>query len=337
MDVKKLPFPEQLLWRRRKVVSGFGLGVGVSLVVLVALFLNKSLKIPPAVPLSQGLDSVGDNSSFAERPLPYSNTADSSSSSNSSFDSSTNATSELQNNVDLMRGSEKGIASYKNHEANVSGITEREDLKEANGEGKGSEETHLGNYTESVKNGGFSAEEANGPVVAKTGDSLGSDGGVVLEKTDSENFSETLKNGSVIGQERNVIRNFSLSGKDVDSEEGKSTRDSSICNNGTESNNVGNFSYNEGLDKASSREQKASEANHQGNLDEQNKIIISNYGSHEACDIFDGRWVRDDSKPYYPAGSCPYIDKDFDCHLHGRSDDGYLKWRWQPNGCDIPR
>ncbi|WCJ38482.1 Protein trichome birefringence [Euphorbia peplus] len=56
----------------------------------------------------------------------------------------------------------------------------------------------------------------------------------------------------------------------------------------------------------------------------------------ENCDIFDGRWVRDESKPYYPAGSCPHIDRDFDCHLNRRPDDGFLKWKWQPNRCDIP-
>ncbi|RDX80540.1 Protein trichome birefringence-like 2, partial [Mucuna pruriens] len=56
------------------------------------------------------------------------------------------------------------------------------------------------------------------------------------------------------------------------------------------------------------------------------------------CDIFDGKWVRDDEwKPYYPLGSCPYIDRDFDCHLNGRPDSDYVKWKWQPNGCDIPR
>ncbi|CAN4116216.1 unnamed protein product [Withania somnifera] len=54
------------------------------------------------------------------------------------------------------------------------------------------------------------------------------------------------------------------------------------------------------------------------------------------CDIFDGEWVRDDTKPYYPPGSCPIIDKDFDCHLNKRPDNGYIKWRWQPYECDIP-
>lgn len=59
--------------------------------------------------------------------------------------------------------------------------------------------------------------------------------------------------------------------------------------------------------------------------------------SFKKCDIFNGRWVRDDAEPYYPPGSCPYIDRDFDCHLNGRPDSEYVKWRWQPYDCDIPR
>ncbi|KAJ7953584.1 Protein trichome birefringence-like [Quillaja saponaria] len=59
-------------------------------------------------------------------------------------------------------------------------------------------------------------------------------------------------------------------------------------------------------------------------------------GSYKNCDIYDGKWVLDDSKPYYPTGSCPYIDRDFDCHLNGRPDSEYVKWKWQPNGCVIP-
>lgn len=62
-------------------------------------------------------------------------------------------------------------------------------------------------------------------------------------------------------------------------------------------------------------------------------------GSYEDCDIYDGNWVRadDETMPYYPPGSCPYIDRDFNCQANKRPDDGYVKWRWQPNGCDIPR
>lgn len=64
------------------------------------------------------------------------------------------------------------------------------------------------------------------------------------------------------------------------------------------------------------------------------KMKVSFY---EECDIFDGKWVRHDSKPYYRLGSCPFIDRDFDCHRNGRPDRDYVKWKWQPNQCDIPR
>ncbi|CAN6456111.1 unnamed protein product [Victoria cruziana] len=57
----------------------------------------------------------------------------------------------------------------------------------------------------------------------------------------------------------------------------------------------------------------------------------------EQCNIFDGRWVKDDSHPLYPPGSCPFIDESFDCYLNGRPDRQYEKWRWQPKNCNIPR
>lgn len=55
------------------------------------------------------------------------------------------------------------------------------------------------------------------------------------------------------------------------------------------------------------------------------------------CDIFDGRWVRDDSYPLYAPGSCPHIDESFNCFLNKRPDNGYEKYRWQPKHCNLPR
>ncbi|CAO2829280.1 unnamed protein product [Amaranthus hypochondriacus] len=55
------------------------------------------------------------------------------------------------------------------------------------------------------------------------------------------------------------------------------------------------------------------------------------------CDFFEGKWVKDDDLPHYPPGSCPYIDKDFNCHLNGRPDKGFYRWKWQPFQCNIPR
>ncbi|CAH9107493.1 unnamed protein product [Cuscuta epithymum] len=65
-------------------------------------------------------------------------------------------------------------------------------------------------------------------------------------------------------------------------------------------------------------------------------VLIKGRSFHGDCDIFDGEWVRDETKPYYVPGSCPYIDVDFDCHLNKRPDEGYVKWKWQPYACDIP-
>ncbi|KAF5752158.1 hypothetical protein HS088_TW01G00065 [Tripterygium wilfordii] len=55
-----------------------------------------------------------------------------------------------------------------------------------------------------------------------------------------------------------------------------------------------------------------------------------------SCDIFDGKWV-DDSDPIYPPGYCPYIDDSFNCFKNGRLDTDYLKYKWKPHGCHIPR
>ncbi|KAK7363513.1 hypothetical protein VNO77_05657 [Canavalia gladiata] len=56
-----------------------------------------------------------------------------------------------------------------------------------------------------------------------------------------------------------------------------------------------------------------------------------------SCDIFDGTWVHDDAEPLYQHGSCPFLDDTFNCFKNGRSDLDYVKYRWKPHGCHIPR
>ncbi|KAF2289109.1 hypothetical protein GH714_028971 [Hevea brasiliensis] len=56
-----------------------------------------------------------------------------------------------------------------------------------------------------------------------------------------------------------------------------------------------------------------------------------------SCDIFNGKWVPDDSDPIYQPGSCPFVDDAFNCFKNGRPDMGYLGYRWRPHGCRIPR
>ncbi|KAL0326077.1 UNVERIFIED_CONTAM: protein trichome berefringence-like 7 [Sesamum radiatum] len=57
----------------------------------------------------------------------------------------------------------------------------------------------------------------------------------------------------------------------------------------------------------------------------------------KGCNVFDGRWVIDESYPLYNASECPFVERGFDCLSNGRKDTGYLKWRWKPNSCEIPR
>ncbi|WVZ56699.1 hypothetical protein U9M48_007193 [Paspalum notatum var. saurae] len=55
------------------------------------------------------------------------------------------------------------------------------------------------------------------------------------------------------------------------------------------------------------------------------------------CDVYDGSWVFDESYPLYTSNSCPFVDEGFSCRANGRMDLRYMKWRWQPKHCNIPR
>lgn len=55
------------------------------------------------------------------------------------------------------------------------------------------------------------------------------------------------------------------------------------------------------------------------------------------CNLFEGSWTKDEIYPLYNASLCPFTERGFNCLANGRKDKDYLKWRWKPHNCDIPR
>ncbi|KMZ70189.1 Protein trichome birefringence-like 38 [Zostera marina] len=61
-------------------------------------------------------------------------------------------------------------------------------------------------------------------------------------------------------------------------------------------------------------------------------------GGERGCDLYDGEWVYDESyPPLYDSSKCPFDVQEFNCQKNGRPDTDYLRYRWEPSSCDLPR
>ncbi|KAJ6299269.1 hypothetical protein OIU76_020273 [Salix suchowensis] len=75
--------------------------------------------------------------------------------------------------------------------------------------------------------------------------------------------------------------------------------------------------------------------NHHKSYHHSRPMLQSNQST---CALFVGAWVRDESYPLYESSNCPaIIDAEFNCQMYGRPDSEYLKYRWQPLNCELPR
>ncbi|KAL2519549.1 Protein trichome birefringence-like 2 [Abeliophyllum distichum] len=322
MDFKKLTFSDQFppfASSPRRKIKRFGLGIVLSFIVLSIVLFNISFKTPFFSPVFQGFNNLGSrhNSSFHFWHFPSSpGGAKNSINNNHAF------AKELQDSAGVDE-----IHEDNSNKSNYVKSDEKDLVLENSKEGNVSEKLKNGSFIDGDGEGGnqVKIKDNNGGQIDKNAINIDVSGkGMELEKSHVGNSSENTKNESISVKENVVKGNI-------------------------EGQNVGENSLVKSEEYVhSSKEPKSeapvdgSEGNHTYNGDDSesrnkaNKGAYANNSSFKNCDIFNGRWVRDDTKPYYPPGSCPYIDRDFDCHLNQRPDDGYVKWRWQPYECDIP-
>ncbi|PKU82089.1 protein trichome birefringence-like 42 [Dendrobium catenatum] len=58
----------------------------------------------------------------------------------------------------------------------------------------------------------------------------------------------------------------------------------------------------------------------------------------KTCNILEGKWVYDPKEyPLYREKQCPFLSQQVSCQKNGRPDSDYMRWRWEAQGCDIPR
>ena len=69
--------------------------------------------------------------------------------------------------------------------------------------------------------------------------------------------------------------------------------------------------------------------------DDLDTSTIPSSSTHK-CDIFSGEWIPNPDAPYYTNETCRAIYDQQNCMKYGRPDSDFMKWRWKPNGCELP-
>ncbi|XP_010913528.3 xyloglucan O-acetyltransferase 3 [Elaeis guineensis] len=59
-------------------------------------------------------------------------------------------------------------------------------------------------------------------------------------------------------------------------------------------------------------------------------------GMEELCDMSKGKWVKEPRGSVYTNMTCPTLPETKNCVKYGKKQN-YLYWRWQPDGCELPR
>ncbi|KAI4352290.1 hypothetical protein L6164_006557 [Bauhinia variegata] len=88
---------------------------------------------------------------------------------------------------------------------------------------------------------------------------------------------------------------------------------------------------NSSLSEKSNQAQQPSSA-----FDDLNQSTSLPSAEIKKCDIFSGEWVPNPDAPYYSNTTCWAIHEYQNCMKYGRPDSEFMKWRWKPNGCELP-